>query len=297
MSSAASEIVLPPLMDRRIQANGIELHVVEAGPVDGPPVVLLHGFPEFWFGWRKQIGPLATAGYRVIAPDQRGYNTSDKPRELKSYNLDAVAGDVAGLIETLGYSQAVVVGHDWGAAAAWWAAAKFPERISRLAILNVPHPLVMQKALRKSFSQLRKSWYMFALQIPWLPEKMIARNHCQPLADSLVASSRPGTFQPDELEQYRTAWTQPGALTATINWYRAAMRHPPARGTNPRIRVPTLIIWGAQDRFVGRELAPASLAMCDQGRLEMIEEATHWVQHEEPQRVNRLLLDFLSEAV
>ena len=292
-----SDALLPPLTERRVLANGIHLHLVEAGPAAGPPVILLHGFPEFWYGWRKQIGPLAAAGYRVIVPDQRGYNTSDKPPGVQEYNLDAVAGDCVGLIEALGYQQATIVGHDWGAAAAWWAAAKFPERITRLAILNVPHPVVMRNALRKNFSQLRKSWYMFALQIPWLPERMFSRKRCQPLADSLVTTSRPGTFTPDELEQYRAAWMQPGALTATINWYRAAMRHPPARGTNPRIRVPTLIIWGALDRFCNRELAPASLGMCERGRLEMIEEATHWVQHEEPERVNRLLLDFLTEKI
>lgn len=292
----ATEFELPPLVDREVVANGVRLHVVEAGPTSGAPVVLLHGFPEFWYGWRKQIGPLAAAGYRVLVPDQRGYNTSDKPPGIAAYNLDAVAGDCVGLIEALGYSQAAVIGHDWGAAAAWWAAARFPERVARLGILNVPHPAVMRQALRSSLRQLRKSWYMFVLQLPWLPEWMLARNRFRPLADSLVASSRPGTFLSDDLERYREAWSQPDALRAMVNWYRAAMRHPPARGVNPQIQVPTLIIWGAQDRFVGRELAAASLAKCDSGRLELIEEATHWVQHEEPHRVNRLLLEFLAES-
>src|SRR4051794_28893294 len=147
--------------------NGVMLHAVAAGPGDGPLVILLHGFPEFWYGWRHQIEPLAAAGFRVLVPDQRGYNLSDKPKKIPAYNLDVLARDVVGLIDDAGAARACVVGHDWGGAVAWWLGVKHPERLAKLALLNIPHPLVMRRALRRSSEQRRKSSYMFSFQLPW----------------------------------------------------------------------------------------------------------------------------------
>jgi pimeloyl-ACP methyl ester carboxylesterase len=272
----------------------IRLHVVEAGPEDGPLVVLLHGFPEFSYGWRKQIGPLAAAGFRVVAPDQRGYGLSDKPQGLDAYNLDLLAGDVVGLIDALGYNRAHLVGHDWGGNIAWWVGIKHAERLDRLALLNIPHPTVLRRTLRQSAAQKARSSYAAFFQLPGLPELLLrGRSHAL-LARSLVRSSRPGTFTPEELAVYRAAWARPGALTGMLNWYRAAVRRPPARPASRRVTVPTLLIWGAGDRFLGREMAQPSIEMCDQGRLVFLEEATHWVQHEEPDRVNRLLIEHLT---
>ncbi|MFN2145757.1 MAG: alpha/beta fold hydrolase [Anaerolineales bacterium] len=278
-----------------ITTNGIDLHVVQAGQEDGELVILLHGFPEFWYGWRNQIPALASAGYRVWAPDQRGYNLSAKPKGLAAYSLDQLSRDVIGLIDAAGVEKAVIVGHDWGAAVAWWTAQNFPERISRMMVMNVPHGAVMQQHLRSSFAQLRKSWYMFFFQLPWLPEMASRANNWKMSAEALVGTSRTGTFTPDDLAQYKQAWAQPGAYTTMINWYRAMLRRPPNSIKGPRIQVPTLLIWGAQDRFLGREMAQPSIDLCEQGRLVFIEEASHWVQHEEPVRVNQLLLDFLRE--
>ena len=146
-----------------IQTNGIRLHVVQAGTENGPLVILLHGFPEYWYGWRHQIEPLAAAGFWCWAPDQRGYNLSDKPEGVDAYRIDTLAGDILGLIEAAGQDKAVIVGHDWGAAVAWHLATYYPERVEKLCILNVPHPSVMVQTLRKGFVQLRKSWYMFFL--------------------------------------------------------------------------------------------------------------------------------------
>ena len=158
---------LPGATERFVPANGLRLHLVEAGPEDGPPVVLLHGFPEaLWYGWRRQIGPLAEAGFRVIVPDQRGYNTSDKPRGVAAYRVETLAADVAGLLDTLQLERASVVGHDWGAVVAWWLALARPERVSRLAILNVPHPAVMRRHLLSSPRQALRSWYVFFFQVP-----------------------------------------------------------------------------------------------------------------------------------
>jgi pimeloyl-ACP methyl ester carboxylesterase len=269
------------MSDRYIETNGIRLHAVEAG--DGPPIILLHGFPEFWYGWRHQIGPLADAGFRVLAPDQRGYNLSDKP---VVYGLDTLADDVAGLIE----KPAAVVGHDWGGIVSWWLAVRRPEKVKRLAVLNAPHPVAFRNFLLSSPSQLLKSWYTFYFQIPWLPEVMFHRRNWRLLTESLRRSSRPGTFREADLDHYRAAWSEVGAITAMVNWYRAKM---PAQPLDSRIHVPALVIWGAKDTFLDRRLAEASIEYCDRGTLQVIEAATHWVQHEEPERVNRLLIDFL----
>ena len=280
-----------------IETNGIRLNVLQAGPEDGPLLILLHGFPEFSFGWRKQIPYLASAGYRVWAPDQRGYNISDKPEGIAAYTLDQLAVDVIGLIDAAGQEKAYLVGHDWGGAVAWWTAAKYPDRLAKMVILNVPHGAVLQRNLRKNFTQLRKSWYFFFFQIPWLPEKLARLQNWKRSVQSLQNSSRPGTFTADDLDQYRRAWSQPQAYRSMINWYRAMLQKPPSPPANSRITVPTLLIWGAKDRFLGREMAQPSIDRCDNGRLVFIEEATHWVQHEEAERVNELIGAFLGERV
>jgi pimeloyl-ACP methyl ester carboxylesterase len=275
--------------------NGIRLHIVEAGPADGPPVVLLHGFPEFWYGWRHQIGPLADAGFRVVVPDQRGYAASEKPGPVSAYGLDTLAEDAAGLVASTGSSSAAVVGHDWGGIVAWWLAVRRPDLVRRLVVLNGPHPIAFRRYLATSPRQLLKSWYTFYFQLPRLPEALFRRRDWARLAESLRTTSRLGAFSDADLDRYRAAWSEPGAMTAMIHWYRAAWRVPPAPREDVRVHVPTLLIWGAKDRFLERGLAESSLDYCDHGMREVIEEATHWVQHEEPARVNRLLLDFLSD--
>jgi epoxide hydrolase 4 len=279
---------------RTLLTNGIRLHTVLAGPEDGPLVVLLHGFPELWYGWRHQIDPLAAAGFRVAVPDQRGYNLSDKPQGVRAYNLDTLALDVLGLLDALGRERACIGGHDWGGAVAWWLGMKHGQRIERLALLNIPHPRVMERHLRTSLAQLRKSSYIFLFQLPWLPERRLARDDWRMAARALQATSRPGTFSDEDLAVYRAAWSQPGAMTAMLNWYRAALRARPSRPPGSRVHVPALLIWGTRDRFLGAEMAQPSIDLCDDGRLVLLDEATHWVQHEEPERVNRLLADFFT---
>jgi len=278
---------------QQITTNGINLHVVQDGPSTGRLVILLHGFPEFWYGWRRQIPYLAAAGYRVWAPDQRGYNISDKPEGIAAYTLDELAADVIGLMDAAGEEKVFMVGHDWGAAVAWWVAAKYPARVARMVVINVPHGAVLTKHLRRNFTQMRKSWYMFFFQLPWLPESLARLKNWNMLAKSLKDSSRRGTFTNNDLDIYRQAWSQPKANTSMLNWYRAAMQKPPTPPENRRITAPTLLIWGAQDKFLGRELAQPSIDLCDDGRLVFFEEATHWVQHEEADRVNELIDTFL----
>lgn len=285
------------LRETRIQTNGINLNVIEAGPKKGPLVILLHGFPEFWFGWRKQIDHLASLGFHVLVPDQRGYNLSDKPRAVSAYTLDHLAKDVVGLIDSTGKSKATLVGHDWGGAVTWWTANKYPERLEKMVVLNVPHHAVLNRNLRRNFAQLKKSWYMFFFQMPMLPELGFKIANFALGINALKNTSRPGTFTEEDLQKYREAWSQPEALRSMINWYRAILRNPPVKLKSARIKVPTLLIWGARDKFLGREMAQPSVDYCDNGRLELLEKASHWVQHEEPESVNRLLTEFLKDRV
>ncbi len=269
----------------------IALHSVAAGPKDGRVVVLLHGFPEFWYGWRKQIEPLATAGFRVIVPDQRGYNLSSKPRDVASYALTELVSDVIAIADQLGQEKIFLAGHDWGAAVAWSTALLHPERIAKLAILNVPHPSVMRRFLNTRLRQMLRSWYILVFQIPWVPEKIFSAFNFYVGTRALLRSSRPGTLSPNDLAQHRAAWSQPGALTAMINWYRAAMRHPTAFAERT-VRVPTRILWGERDKFLMSEMARESLRYCTNAELFSFPDATHWLQHEEPERVSQLMVEF-----
>jgi epoxide hydrolase 4 len=280
-------------MDHRyVVTNGVNLHVVEAGDQSGPLVILLHGFPEFWYGWRRQIPFLADQGFWVWAPDQRGYNLSDKPREVAAYDLDVLAADVAGLVRASGRSQCVLVGHDWGAMVAWWTAICYPELLSHLIVLNAPHAAVLRQAWRESWRQRLKSWYVAFFQLPFLPELFLRWGDWQAVVGALQRSSQPGTFSAADFEQYRRAWARPMALTGMINWYRATARYRPARRASLRVTPPTLIIWGAQDAFLEVGMAERSLDWCDNGRLALFEDATHWVQHEKAAEVNELIARF-----
>lgn len=278
---------------RSIKPGAAALFCVEAGPEDGPLVILLHGFPEFWYGWRQQILPLAQAGFRVLVPDQRGYHISDKPRKVREYTLDTLARDVVGLIDDADRDTAAVVGHDWGGAVAWAVAMLRPDRVSRVAILNAPHPVAFRQALLRSGAQRKASRYMLALQLRGLAERKLARDRYALLRGALRRTSRPGTFTDEDLDFYLEAWSAPGALTGMLAWYRAVPFSWRVK-MGPRVSVPLLLLWGAQDRFLLPELVEASLAHCDQGRAEMFEKATHWLQHEEPERVNEMLLAFLA---
>jgi pimeloyl-ACP methyl ester carboxylesterase len=279
-----------------IDVGEIKLHTVLAGPPDGPLVVLLHGFPEFWYGWRNQILPLAQAGFRVAAPDQRGYNRSAKPRELSAYRVDRLAGDVIGLIRALGREKAVLVGHDWGGIVAWTAAVLYPQRVARLVALNAPYHMLAPRVIWRNPAQLRMSAYVLFFQIPLFAEAILRNNHWEALARTLRRTSRPGVFSEAVIEQYRQAWWRRGAMTGMLNWYRALLRRPLPLPLRPRISVPTLILWGARDAALSRPMAQLSAALCDHVRLVFFEDASHWLQHEEVEEVNKLMIEFLRES-
>jgi epoxide hydrolase 4 len=282
---------LPDMRFARRRCNDVMLHVAEAGPEDGPLVLLLHGFPEFWFGWRHQIGALAAAGYHVVAPDQRGYNLSDKPDGIANYDLDRLAADVVALAAHYTDAPFRLVGHDWGAVAAWWTATRMPEKVAKLAVLNCPHPAVWRGAMKDDPAQRRASWYVAAFQLPWLPEALMRAGNFRALIGALRESKAP--LSDADAERYREAWRQPGALTGMVNWYRAIWRHAFEAMAPGSITLPVQIIWGRQDRYALPVLAEASKALCSDVRLTYLPDATHWVAQDAPERVNALLLDFL----
>lgn len=279
-----------------VATNGIKLHVQTDGPENGTSVVLLHGFPEFWYGWRKQIPALVEAGFRVIVPDQRGYNLSDKPRGVAAYNVDILARDVIGLLDHFGIQKARLVGHDWGAVVAWTVALQHPDRLEKLAILNVPHPDVMTRFVLGNPAQRKKSWYVFFFQLPFA-EWMLSRNNFHNLAR--VLTGRKGSFTPEDILEYKKAWGQPRALTSMLNWYRAIVRRSLRGSWNPnkvtprRVHVPTLMLWGKRDVALSHAMAQPSIELCERGELITFERATHWVQHDAADEVNQKLITFL----
>ncbi len=271
-----------------VPTNGIKLHTAFSGPKNGKPVFLLHGFPDAWFGWESQIHALASVGFRVIVPDQRGYNLSDKPKGKAKYRMNIRTQDILGLADSLDLDRFYLAGHDFGAMVSWSIAMFSPERLQCLVIANVPHPLVMQQYIRKNLAQLRKSWYAFFFRIPKLPERFVRRKNWNRLMSAMAKG-----LSEEERNRYRDAWAQENAITSMINWYRAVSIRSSSQEstTSIRITVPTLILWGKQDPHISYEMAQLSEAVCENWRLITFEEASHWVHQDEPDRFNKLMID------
>jgi pimeloyl-ACP methyl ester carboxylesterase len=222
---------------------------------------------------------------------------SDKPKGIKAYCTDTLVEDILGLINTLEYEKVNVIGHDWGALIAWMLAIKHPERLHRLGIINVPHPAVMKRFLQRDFEQMRRSLYALYFQLPWLPETIMSIGNWRVAALGMRRSGKPIAFTDEDIEKYKEAWSQPGAVTAMLNWYRAALRYPPEITNGMRVHVPTLILWGVKDFALSRRMARPSLDYCDEGNLIFFPDATHWVQHEEADEVNHSLIDFMLDKI
>ena len=273
-----------------IITNGIRMHYVMQG--EGPLIVLLHGFPEFWYSWRYQIPMLAEHGYTVVAPDLRGYNDSDKPRT--GYDVATLIRDIEGLIKGLGYERATVVGHDWGGVLAWVFAMGYPRMTERLIVMNAPHPQAMLRELR-TLKQLRKSWYMFAFQLPWLPEYLLKRNNANEIGRMLRgAAVQKAAFAREITAKYQEAMNKPGAMTAALNYYRQLFRRwPQSAAKASRIAAPTLLIWGEQDIALDIALTTGLEQWVDNLQVKRIPDSGHWVQQEKPEQVNSFMLEFL----
>jgi len=306
MTASAERWTVPaaeedPWAHDSVQTNGVRLHVVTAGPGDGPLAVLLHGFPEFWYSWRHQIPALAEAGYRVVAPDMRGYNCSEKPSGVDAYHVDELVADVAGLVRAFDRESAHIVGHDWGGLVAWQTAIDRPGVVDRLAVLNAPHPSAYERALRSNPAQLGKSWYVGFFQLPKLPEWGLGARNFEALDRMLGDGTvRPDAFSETDIKRYKTAFGRPGARTAGLNYYRSLARRT-AKLTLTKggvgdlpVRAPTLLVWGEQDVALDVSLTEDLAQWVPDIRVERLADASHWVQFDAPQRVTELLVDHLA---
>lgn len=288
-----------PWVSGELIANGIRLHYVESG--EGPLVLLLHGFPEFWYSWRYQIPALAAAGFRVIAPDMRGYNLSEKPSGIDAYSIDALVADTAALIQTFdGERGAFLVGHDWGGLVAWYTAHRHPELVNKLIILNAPHPNRYIEVLRGSIAQNLRSWYVGFFQIPWLPERLLTVGGAALVEWAIRWSGAdPRHFSPSDARRYREAFGRPGAATATLNYYRAMVRRTLARGGREepvRVSAPTLLLWGIDDVALDRANAEreALLRWVPDLRVEYFP-TSHWIHTDCPDEISARMVSFLRE--
>ena len=291
-----------PLIEIRhhhVRAQGLRFHIAEAGPPEGTPVLLLHGFPECWYSFRHQLTALGQAGFRAMAPDLRGYNLTDKPPNPKDYEPEVLAEDVVAVANALGYKRLDVVGHDWGGAIAFLVAS-FPATkhvVRRLCVLNAPHPALFLSQL--SISQLRKSWYMLFFQLPRIPEWLLSRQDFAGLRRifSHTNALRQRLSETDYFV-YKQAMQQTGALSCAIHYYRAIVRSNPLRLSEKTLPIDaeTLLIWGEQDAALGKELT-FDLARAVPHLLLHYLPAGHFVHLEQPEEVNRLLLDFLQKPL
>jgi len=277
---------------REAVVNGVRLHYVVAGA--GPLVVLLHGFPEFWYSWRKQIGPLAAAGFRVLAPDLRGYNLSDKPRGVAAYRPEVLTADVAALVRHAGEESAAVVGHDWGGVLAWLLPLHHPGVVSKRVILNAPHPAALQRDLRRGPGPWLRSWYVLFFQLPLLPEAVMRAGDFALLRRMLHRQPvQRDAFSDADVAAYRDALARPGVLTAALNWYRAAFRRGFRTADELPCLTPTLLLWGERDPYLGLHLTKMLGPWSPGIRIERFPDASHWIQNDAPERVNLRTIDFL----
>lgn len=276
-----------------ISTNGVRLHYVTQGL--GPLMLFLHGFPEFWYSWRHQI-PEFAKDHKVVAIDLRGYNDSDKPAHPSAYRMSELVQDVAGVIQALGYDRCILVGHDWGGAIAWNVAYAHPNLVEKLIVLNLPHPAKFAQGLLTP-QQLLKSSYIFFFQLPVLPELLLWWDDYRAIANAFTNMAVDKTaFSPVDLEAYKDAAAKRGALTAMLNYYRHAMQDGMIQRQWEVLEVPTLLIWGENDAALGKELTYGTDAYVKHLRLEYIPNCSHWVQQEQPERVNQLMRSFLSSS-
>jgi pimeloyl-ACP methyl ester carboxylesterase len=285
-----------PLEYRTIRANGLDFNVAVRGT--GERLALcLHGFPESSFSWRHQMATLTDLGFRVWAPDLRGYGGSSRPTAVAAYAMENLEADVAALIEAACAKEVVLMGHDWGALIAWNYAMFGRVPIARLIIMNVPHPQCARQGMR-TWRQLKRSWYILFFQLPWLPEWLLARHRCAAIGRMFRGMAVDKSRFPDEdLRVYRQAAAAPGALRAMINYYRALIRGLGRLGRrgNPRIEIPTLMIWGEVDAALGKELTYGTDRYVSNLTLRYLPGVSHWVQQEAPETVNSMLRAWLLE--
>ena len=287
----------PELRHERIAGEGLNLHVVTAGK--GPPIILLHGFPENWRSWRLQIPALAAAGFSVLAPDLRGYNLSDRPSEQNGYRLKYLVADVAALVRSTGYARACIAGHDWGGIIAWTFASQHPELVDKLVILNAPHPKIYLEKVRYP-PQMVRSWYVLFFLLPRLPELVLSAGNYRAIRNMFKhGPARKETFSDVDIEEYIVPLSQPRALKAALGYYRANLKMATLRtfARSAPIDAETLVIWGEHDPALGIELLEGLDEVAPRVHIHRISSSSHWVQNEASVEVNRILIPFLKGSL
>jgi pimeloyl-ACP methyl ester carboxylesterase len=273
-----------------ITTNGVKLHYVTQGA--GPLMVMLHGFPEFWYSWRHQIPEFAKY-FQVVALDLRGYNDSDKPKEQSAYVMDEFVKDIEGVIKGLGYDKCILVGHDWGGAIAWFFAYAHPEMVERLIVLNLPHPAKFVQGLSTP-QQLLRSWYIFLFQLPLLPELLLQSADFQLIERTIQGTAfNKNAFTQADLDAYKDAAAKRGAIAAMLNYYRNSLSQFLPNKKWGILDVPTLMIWGENDTALGKELTYDTTAYVRNLKIRYIPHCGHWVQQEQPEKVNQYIKEFL----
>ena len=273
-----------------ITTNGVNLHYVTQG--SGPLMLMLHGFPEFWYSWRYQI-PEFASDFKVVTPDLRGYNDSDKPASQSAYVMNELVRDVEGIITGLGYEKCVLVAHDWGGGIAWSFASKYPQMLEKLIIMNCPHPAKFSEGLRTP-QQLLRSWYMFFFQLPVIPELFLQSQDYQFIENAFKGMAiKKSAFSTEDINVYKDAAAKRGALTAMINYYRNILGSPMFNQNSSILEVPTLMIWGEEDTALGKELTYGTESYVENFQIRYISNCSHWVQQEQPELVNQYMREFL----
>ncbi|PAV85630.1 hypothetical protein WR25_08244 [Diploscapter pachys] len=279
-----------------IMLSQVQLHYVETGPKDGPLMLFIHGFPEFWYSWRFQLKHFADK-YRCIAIDQRGYNLSDKPKDMMDYRTDFMVNDVKDVIERLGYKKAILVSHDWGGIVAWRVAFIYPELVDKMIVLNCPHPAGFREIMVNFSKQRLNSWYIYMFRTPYIPEAAMRAQDYKMLESSFRGKKgglkNPKNFTDEDLQAWKHVFSQEGALTPPINYYRCLWHSPLPKRSETYINAKTLIIWGTEDPFLIPECAEYSAKYCHDVQVVKIEGASHWVMQDEPEKVNKAMRDFL----
>jgi pimeloyl-ACP methyl ester carboxylesterase len=288
------------VVTRRIEANGLTFAVDEIAPAGGSTgrlALCLHGFPESRFSWRFQLPLLASLGYLAWAPDLRGYGESSRPKGVAAYDIDRLVADVEALIAASGATETLLIAHDWGAIIAWHCAMRRIRTLSRLVIMNVPHPARFMEDVGRNPQQRRKSWYVAFFQIPWLPERALTRNGAKAIGEAFLGMAVDKSRFPEPvLDHYRANALLPGAMTAMVNYYRAAWRAGKARMAPAQntVEVPTLIVWGKEDAALEASLVPGTERFVPDLTVRYLPGVSHWVQQEAPETVNLMLEAWLT---
>jgi pimeloyl-ACP methyl ester carboxylesterase len=300
-SAAPAEIGV--LHDEFVDVNGVRLHYVVAG--EGPLMIFLHGFPEFWYQWKPQLAEFSR-DHRVVALDMRGYNLSAKPDGTEPYEIHHLVEDVSALAKKLGARKFVLVGHDWGGVVAWAFALYHPDELEKLVVINAPHPSVFDRELKENPAQQLASRYMIAVRDPAAVNNLVVNNY-DPLSKLFLADGlRDGRLTDEDRDAYLKAWSQPGALESALNYYRAAHVGPPDPATHAAangnytpdlrstvVKVPTLLIWGMQDRYILAGNLSGIGAYVPDLTVKLVPDASHWISHEKPGQVNGFIREFV----